>query len=220
MPPNNPYIEKVLSDKDILTKREDILPWQWKWKTYFQNENDIILEIGTGMGNFFWKQVSSYPDKNFIWMEIRYKRLFQTAEKSRDSCIRRNDDINNFVMLKEFGQNIHEIFWEEEIFETYIFFPDPWANKDRQRKHRLLQSDFLENLYTITKKWWKVFFKTDHQEYFESTKSIIQEQWLWSIEVWTDNYEQSDIFDMNNITEFEWFYRGEKTNICYLELVK
>lgn len=77
-------------------------------------------------------------------MEIRYKRLFQSAEKARKA---KN---NNFVMLKDFGQNIEKIFTPEEISETYIFFPDPWGNKDRQRKHRLLQADFLEKLYTIT----------------------------------------------------------------------
>lgn len=37
------------------------------------------------MGNFFGKQVAEHPDTNFIGMEIRYKRLFQTAEKSRKS---------------------------------------------------------------------------------------------------------------------------------------
>jgi tRNA G46 methylase TrmB len=58
------------------------------------------------MGNFFGKQVSQHPEKNFIGMEIRYKRLFQTAEKSR----RASDP--HFVMLKDFAQNIDKIFIE------------------------------------------------------------------------------------------------------------
>jgi len=102
------------------------------------------LEIGTGMGNFFGKQVGEHPKKNFIGMEIRYKRLFQSAQKARKL------ENNNFVMLKDFGQNIDKIFEIEEIAETYIFFPDPWANKDRQRKHRLLGAEFLEKLFSIT----------------------------------------------------------------------
>lgn len=78
-------------------------------------------------------------------MEIRYKRLFQTAEKSRRA------EQPHFVMLKDFAQNIDKIFMESEIDETYIFFPDPWANKERQRKNRVLQENFLKNLYDITK---------------------------------------------------------------------
>ena len=77
-------------------------------------------------------------------MEIRYKRLFQTAEKSRKT---KNP---HFVMLKDFAQNIDKIFTQDEVSETYIFFPDPWP-KDRHKKHRLLQTDFLKNLYDITK---------------------------------------------------------------------
>jgi tRNA (guanine-N7-)-methyltransferase len=53
-------------------------------------------------------------------------------------------------MLKDFAQNIDKIFITGEITETYIFFPDPWP-KDRHRKHRLLQAEFLKNLYNITK---------------------------------------------------------------------
>lgn len=214
MPPNNPYIEKVLQDTDIITDEAIMYSHKGKWNTYFWNENDIVLEIGTGMGNFFSRQVSLHPEKNFIGMEIRYKRLFQTAQKSRKATI------PHFVMLKAFWQNIWNIFAPQEISQTYIFFPDPWANKDRQRKHRLLQTNFLENLYNVTKNGGKLFFKTDHREYFDSTHEIIKNQWLWTIKSRTHNYEESENFDMNNITEFEWFYRGEKTDINYIELVK
>jgi len=211
---NNPYIEKVQQDSNIIHIPEKIYTHKWKWKEYFGNNNDIILEIGTGMWNFFGSQVNRHPEKNFIGMEIRYKRLFQSAQKARKA------DEPHFVMLKGFAQNIDKIFIENEISETYIFFPDPWANKERQRKHRLLQTDFLKNLHDITKPWGKLYFKTDHREYFDSTREILEEQWLWKVQNWTHDYENSEIFDMNNITEFEWFYRGENTDINYIELVK
>ena len=211
---NNPYKEKVQKDSDILHIPEEIYTHKWKWGEYFWNNNDIILEIGTGMGNFFGRQVARLPEKNFIGMEIRYKRLFQSAEKARKA----NDP--HFVMLKDFAQNIDKIFTPDEISESYIFFPDPWANKKRQRKNRLFQAGFLKNLYDITKTWGKLFFKTDHKEYFDSTREIIADQWLWKVVDWTHNYENSEIFDMDNVTEFEWFYRGENTDINYIELVK
>jgi tRNA (guanine-N7-)-methyltransferase len=166
------------------------------------------------MGNFFWKIALENPNKNLIGMEIRYKRLYQSADKARKW---KN---NNFVLLKDFGQNIDKIFSSWEIAESYIFFPDPWSNKERQRKHRLLQEDFLQKLYDITQIWGKLFFKTDHREYFESTKKIVEEQNLWNIGAWTYNYENSEIFDMKNITEFEALYRGTKTDIHYIELLK
>ena len=237
MPPNNPYIEIVKQDPDILTDIDQIYAHQWKWEKYFWNTNSLVLEIWTWMGNFFWKQVWENPEKNFIGMEIRYKRLFQTAEKARRAITnhwasflweqRKEFKIgigawekNNFLLLKDFGQNIDKIFSNWELSETYIFFPDPWANKERQRKHRIMLPDFLEKLFHATKVWGKVFFKTDHAEYFDSSIGIIEAQKLWTIVQKTHDYENSEIFDMKNITEFEWFYRGEKTAINYLELVK
>jgi tRNA (guanine-N7-)-methyltransferase len=76
-------------------------------------------------------------------MEIKYKRLFKTAEKTL------KNDNNDFILLKDFGQNIDKIFDKEEIETTYIFFPDPWP-KDRHAKHRIMQEEFLEKLYNIT----------------------------------------------------------------------
>jgi tRNA (guanine-N7-)-methyltransferase len=83
-----------------------------------------------------------------------------------------------------------------------------------------LQAEFLKNLYAITHTWGKLFFKSDHREYFDTTRDILNEQWLWNVVDWTHNYEESEIFDMKNITEFESMYRGQKTDINYIELVK
>jgi len=149
MPPNNPYIEKVKADPDILVNTDEIYTHKWKWAEYFWNDNSLVLEIGTGMGNYFGKIVWENPEKNFLGMEIRYKRLFSSAEKARanspscfagipldegeqKSLLRRgrcpkDGGSYNFVILKDFWEHIDSIFTAEEISETYIFFPDPWA---------------------------------------------------------------------------------------------
>lgn len=212
---NNPYIEKVLADTDIIHVPEDIYVHKWKWSKYFKNDNPLVLEIGTGMWNFFGKQTCDFPEKNFLGMEIRYKRLFASAQKAREL-----GTWDNFVMLKDFGEQIGEIFEENEISESYIFFPDPWANKEKQKKNRLLQDPFLETLYNITQSWGKLIFKSDHREYFDSTVEIIKQQWLWNIVTCIHDYENSEIFDMEKITSFEAMYRWEKKEINYLELAR
>ncbi len=214
----NPYREIVLSDTDIMVELENIYEKKWQWTEHFWNTHPIVLEIGTGMGNYFSKQVWENPEMNYVWIELRYKRLYYSAEKCRKT---KNEWENkNFIMLKDFGQNIDKIFCENEISETYVFFPDPWGKKNTQKKHRLLQADFLANLYSITKVWGKLFYKTDHREYFETTLKVIEGQWLWKISKMTQNYEDDEIFDTKNITEFEAMYRWDKIEINYVELVK
>jgi len=213
--PNNPYIPIVEKDPDIISNLEDIYSKKWKWSKYFWNNNDIYLEIWTGLGNFFSRETFENPDINYIWMEIKFKRLFKSAEKSRSLWSK------NFVLIKDFWQNIDKIFQKEEIKQTYIFFPDPWWNKNRQKKHRLFQKDFIEKLYFITKKWWKVIFKTDHLEYFNTTLDLFKDFWKWETLNLSYDYEkETDKFDSKKLTEFEAIFRKDRLKINYVEFIK
>jgi len=82
MPFINPYKEKVKNNEKILTDREKIYSNKGKWNNFFKNEKAIILEIGTGMGNTFSREISKEKNANFIGMELRYKRLERTVEKT------------------------------------------------------------------------------------------------------------------------------------------
>lgn len=212
---NNPYIDIVKTDSHIITDTQEIYSKKWNWSKFFTNKKEIYLEIGTWLGNFFSLEASNNINKNFIGMEIKYKRLFKTAEKSR------NIWVQNFVVLKDFGQNIDKIFASNEIAKTYIFFPDPWNNKERQKKHKLLQKEFLQKLYDITKNWWKFCFKTDHKWYFEEVLEIIKELWNWKIDFVSYDYEkESDTFNKKKLTEFESMFRENKLKIHYAEFGK
>ena len=57
---------------------------------------------------------------------------------------------DSFVILKDYAEKITDIFDENELTETLIFFPDPWARK-KWLKKRLVQEKFLKDLYIRTK---------------------------------------------------------------------
>lgn len=212
---NNPYIQIIQDDVHIFQDPEKMYSHPWNWNSFFWNQNEIYLEIWTWFWHFFSLESSQLQDKNFIWMEIKYKRLHKTAEKSRNLWTK------NFILLKDFWQNIDKIFASNEISRTYIFFPDPWENKDRQKKHKLLQKEFLIKLHEITKNGWEFFFKTDHKKYFEDVLQIIDEIWLWKKRFVSYDYEkESEVFTKKKITEFESMFRGKNLKIHYAEFKK
>jgi len=226
---NNPYIQKVKDHPKILTELEtEVYTKSWDWSTFFGNKNDIVLEIWTWLWNFFSKNVNEDTEKNFIWMEIRYKRCFMTAEKSLWN-IKNNDNSkdntnlenynDNFVIVKDYAEKISKIFADEELSETLIFFPDPWGKKKSWLKRRLFQENFINELYKKTKKGWKVIFKTDHIWYFLHALCEIQKT-PWKLEFKTFDYENEGLYENNSITEFEQIFRGQNIKINYLELVK
>jgi len=225
---NNPYILEVKNHPKILTELEtEIYPIKWKWGSFFGNKDDLVLEIGTGLGNYFSKNVNENIWKNFIWMEIRYKRCFMSAEKTLWK-VKNNDNSvdntklkfynDNFVIIKDYAEKITDIFDENEISETLIFFPDPWARK-KWLKKRLVQEKFLNDLYLRTKKGWKMIFKTDHLWYFLHVLQEI-EKTNWKIDFKTFDYEAEWLYKSNAITEFEQIFRGQDIKVCYLELIK
>ena len=211
----NAYIQKVEDHKNIINIEKEAFENKWKWKSFFKNQNDIVIEVWTWLWNFFSTEVSKNPNENYIWFEIRFKRLFVTAEKTLEKWW------ENFTLIKTPAQNIDKIFDENEVSKTYVFFPDPWDKKDRQRKHRLWSEKFIEDLYKITKQWWKVIFKTDHLWYFEDTLELLKSFWKWKITKLSYDYENelSD-FDKKNMTEFEEIFRKDKIKINYIELEK
>lgn len=236
---NNPYIEKVSSHPHILIDTDTIYSNQWNWENYFQNKNDITLEIWTGLWNFFSREVQNNQNSNFIWMEIKYKRLFICAEKALwnlnnyawstrpKNIFQRIEKQSqwegithpNFVLVKDFWENIDKIFTQWEIKKTYILFPDPWARKKRWLKNRLLQTQFFNKLYKITQNEWSVIIKTDHLEYFEFACEQLTET-DWKIEKKSYNWEQENDFCNTETTEFQQLFRGKKIKINYLELKK
>lgn len=214
--PNNPYIPLVEKHDKILTDLNEIYSQKSTWKKYFNNNKKIRLEIWTGLWNFFSTESAKLKkDYNFIWMEIKYKRLFKTAEKTL------KNDNNDFILLKDFGQNIDKIFDKEEIETTYIFFPDPWP-KDRHAKHRIMQEEFLEKLYNITESWWKLIFKTDEKNYFDASLELIKKQNIWTPKVISYDYENeiTEKYDKSNLTEFEVLFRNKDIKINYAEFIK
>ena len=214
--PDNPYRILVEEHEKILDDEQDLFKNKaWKWSEYFWNTKPIFLEIWTWMWNFFSKEASRNLDKNFIWIELKYKRLYNSAEKSIALWVK------DFIMLKTFGQNIDKIFAADEIDRTYVFFPDPWGKKDRQKKHRLFQEQFIRDLYERTKVWWKLVFKTDHLEYFETTIALFEKIWLWNTNIKSYDYEKElEHFETKDMTEFEHIFRRHKMKINYVEFEK
>jgi len=211
----NHYIQKVEDHKKIINIETEAFDNVGKWLKYFWNNNDIVLEIWTGLGNFFSSEVAKNTDKNYIWFEIKFKRLFVCAEKTIEKWG------ENFVMVKTKWQNIDKTFSDWELSLTYVFFPDPWANKDRQRKHRLFSEKFISDLYQKTKLWWKLIFKTDHIEYFDSTLELFKEFWKCKINLKSYDYEnETELFDKDNMTEFEHMFRLDKVKTNYVEFEK
>ncbi|MBZ4682688.1 MAG: tRNA (guanine-N7-)-methyltransferase [Fusobacteriaceae bacterium] len=209
----NPYMEKmkdypryIMFDKNEINNRKN------KWQEYFGNENPIYLEIGSGNGNFTVRNAEKYRDKNFIGLELKFKRLVLSARKAEKR------DLNNILFIRRWGQEIPEFIGENEISGMYINFPDPW---DGREKNRIIQKTlFTDIIDKIMIKGGKLFFKTDHEGYYKDTLELLKSVDGYKVIYHTDDLHNDEKGIENIRTEFEELFTKKGIKTKYIEIEK
>ncbi|WP_242131287.1 tRNA (guanosine(46)-N7)-methyltransferase TrmB [Aestuariivivens marinum] len=141
--------------RDELVNKEYSLKGNWR-KTFFNNENPLVLELGCGKGEYSVGLAQKYPNKNFVGIDIKGARFWRGAK----TAIERQ--IKNVAFLRTQIELIEYAFSENEIDEIWITFPDPQI-KYKRTKHRLTNAQFLNRYKTILKPDGIVNLKTDSE---------------------------------------------------------
>jgi len=178
---------------------------------FFDNENDLVLELGCGKGEYTTGLAARYPNKNFIGVDIQGARLWRglkTVEEKK---------LSNAAFIRVRINLVPFIFGKDEVSEIWITFPDPRARKSDAKK-RLTSPEFLERYKSFLKPGGIIHVKTDNIIFFENTLDVIKEgghQLLFST---YDVYDEG--FD-NEITQIQTFYEkiwlANGTKIKYLK---
>lgn len=206
----NPYKKIVQEYSSIIRDKDEIFSLKAMWNKKFNNNNPINLEIGCGSGNFIQKEALNHSNENFIGIEIRFKRIVKSANKS--------ENLKNILFLQTKAENINKIFDNEEISNVHIYFPDPWPKK-RHFKNKLLNREFFEKISKILKKDGLVFIKTDHKEYYEDTLKTLENSNQFLILENSQNYYENKELELT-ATEFEQMFYNKNQNIYFIKIKK
>ena len=148
----------------------DHYPLKGKWRTeVFKNQNPIVLELGCGKGEYSVGLAKSFPEKNFIGIDIKGARFWFGAKEAVEK------NLNNVAFLRTQIELVDCFFDHDEVDEIWITFPDPQI-KYRRTKHRMTHPDFLERYKKILKKDGIVHLKTDSEFLHGYTLGLLQGQ--------------------------------------------
>lgn len=140
-----------------------------KWRTeHFENENDLVVELGCGRGEYTIGLGQKFPDVNYIGVDIKGSRIY-TGSKTAIQ-----ESLDNVAFLRTKVEMIEDHFEESELDEIWITFPDP-RPKDRDEKKRLTAPNFMEKYRKLLKQDGWLKFKSDSTSLFEYTMEQIQE---------------------------------------------
>ena len=209
----NKYMFEMPNYPDYLIYDDEyIVNSKGNWSKVFSNNNPIYLEIGSGSANFTNNMALREKDINFLGVELRFKRIIQAARKAEKL------QLENLKFLKKRVDSLKEFIGENELDGLYINFPDPWEGEEHKR---ILSEKLLEDLDIVLKKNGKIFFKTDHLNYYLDTLDLIKNSNKYDIVYNTDDLYSTDLAENNIKTEFEHLFLSKHNmNIKYIEIIK
>ncbi len=129
------------------------------WASLFGNDNPLVLEIGSGTGDFVAKTATDRPDRNYIAIDYYNKGCYKTCRRLELLGL-----ANVRVLREEARQFLLERIPLGSLVAVHINCPDPWPKK-RHRKRRLVNRQFLEFLLPYLAPGGDFFFATDFDDY-------------------------------------------------------
>ena len=136
----------------------------------------LVLEIGSGHGHFLVRYATEHPQKLCLGVDLVGERIVRARKKAT-----RGKLTNCHFVRAEARELIESLPPSVNLIEVWVLFPDPWPKK-RHYKNRILQPAFLEFLAKWAGKGTRLYFRTDHAEYFQWVVAAMPRVQTWRID--------------------------------------
>jgi len=134
------------------------------WEEVFGNGYPVEVEIGCGLGEFLNRTAAGCLEKNFVGIEIEWKRLVKTMRKLEAARL------SNARLFKLDAAVVFErLIAPRSLAMVYCLFPCPWPKK-KHAKNRLFSTKFLRLVNSRLSKGGELQVVTDYQPYVEWIK--------------------------------------------------
>lgn len=133
----------------------------------FGNDNDVVLEIGFGMGKSLVAMAKAAPDLNFIGIEVHKPGVGACLMEAEEHGV-----TNLRVYEHDAVEVLADCIPDGSLAKLQLFFPDPW-HKKRHHKRRIVQLEFAENLRKKLKIGGVFHMATDWENYAEHMLEVM-----------------------------------------------
>ncbi|MBL4647904.1 MAG: tRNA (guanosine(46)-N7)-methyltransferase TrmB [Gammaproteobacteria bacterium] len=134
----------------------------------FNNNAELHLEIGFGMGQGLLAMAQQNPQHNYLGVDIHQPGL---------GALLTNIAKQQVDNIRVFNTNaldvLRQCIADHSLAAVYLFFPDPWP-KRRHHKRRLVQDDFIELIYCKLQPQGVFHVATDWEDYATHVLSVMK----------------------------------------------
>jgi len=198
--------DKIVSESSYVVNNPS--KYKNKWNDLFGNKNPIKLELGMGRGDFIIEMAKTYPNINFIGLEINDSQMVMAVRNLERL------KLPNLKLINADAMNIAEYFGKE-IDTIYLTFSEPWPKKIDEKK-RFTHFTYLKLYDRIFKKHKHIILKTDNKGLFAYSLETLSQYWYVfdriSLDLHNDERQISNI-----MTNYEKQYQKEGRPIYYID---
>ena len=200
--PDKPKILKESSFKPLVDPLKNARPL--RWESVFAHPQPVIIEIGSGTGEYIVENALAKKNYNFLGIELQWKRIHRTLRKIDIAAARKEEGVlDNLRLVRLDAWTVFErLCPSSSIEEVDCLFPCPWP-KDRHQKHRLFSRTFLKLVNNRLKDNKRLRIVTDLAKY---------KDWILNEAAGTGFRVDSRIIQPQFQTKFErkWCMKGQK----------
>ncbi len=136
--------------------------------------DSYTLEIGSGWGEFT-VALAKKDQRQFIFALEKKKKRVLRSEK-----FQRREFLHNIRwMVVDVIWFFDEIFLAHSFDKIIINFPDPWP-KNKHKKHRLMDENFIHSLRYVTREEAVIGFASDSWSYIEDSVLHLESSARWA----------------------------------------
>lgn len=202
--------ERVFQPDLVYPMPDHELKGNWN-TTVFKNNFPIVLELGCGRGEYSIHLAKTFPQKNFVGIDIKGARLWRGAKTANE------ENILTAAFLRIRIEFIEAFFGKQEVSEIWITFPDPQL-KDEREHRRLTHPEFIARYKRMFKPNGILHLKTDSAELHEYTlESLAAEKGTFLVRT-NDLYGSGiadEILSVKTVYELKALMEGKK--ITYIK---
>ncbi len=127
-------------------------------KSWFENDNDVWLEVGFGGGEHMVHQAALNPNVNIVGCEPYINGVAMLLGKIRES------KVSNVSVHPGDARDMMDVLPEQSISRAFLLYPDPWP-KSRHHRRRFVTPEHLEPLAKCLKSGAIFRIATDIEDY-------------------------------------------------------
>ena len=127
----------------------------------FQDAQEVIIEIGFGMGDATAEIAKAHPENGYIAIEVHPPGIGKLL-----SLIEEHELTNVYIIEGDAIEILQTMFADHCINGFHLFFPDPWP-KLKHNKRRIVNAEFLALIHQKLKSGGYINIATDWVPYAE-----------------------------------------------------